>query len=159
MKLCTRLKKTPDELKRKAVEKKNEAMAADFARIPFSERMVFVPHCMRNVESCAAKEMGSYYVCLECGRCKIAPISKKCKELGYKAMFVLKGGRAVEKLMKEHRPKAIVGVACFYEGEQGMEQAEKGKAVVQFVPLTKDGCADTDVNLDNVFKVLEQKQQ
>lgn len=129
-------------------------MAAAFAAVAFSERIVFVPHCMRSVGGCAAAEKGSYYLCAECGKCKIAAISRKCRELGYQGLYILKGGRTVEKLIGEVRPKAVVGVACFYEGVQGIEQAEKGKLAVQFVPLTKDGCADTDVNLDEVFAVL-----
>jgi hypothetical protein len=94
---------------------------------------------MRNIEKCRAKEMGSYYTCAECGACKIGPISKKATALGYQALFILKGGRTVEKLIQELKPAAIVGVACFYEGAQGFEQGEKHQIVVQFVPLTRDG--------------------
>jgi hypothetical protein len=158
MLLCFRKKGISDALSPTVALKMNEKMAAAFAAVPFAERVVFAPHCMRNSEKCAAKEMGSYYLCMECGHCKAGAISAKCKELGYKAFYLLKGGRAVEKLLKEHAPKAVVGIACYYEGLQGMEQASKGNATVQFVPLTRDGCVNTDVNIADVFQVLEKKK-
>jgi len=153
---CARPNKTSEALNKKIALKKNAKMAAAFAGVPFAERIVFVPHCMRNVAQCKAEEKGSYYLCKECNRCKIGTISAKCRELGYKGLYILKGGRTLEKLIGEMRPKAVIGVACYFEGVQGMELAEKGKLIVQFVPLTKDGCADTDVNLEDVFRLVEK---
>jgi hypothetical protein len=156
MKLCKILNKSYEELNKKAVEKKNRAMENRFAAVPFSKRVVFVPHCMRNIEKCKAKEMGSYYICAECGACKIGPISKKMKSLGYKALYILKGGKAMDKLTKETEPGAILGVACYYEGVLGMKECEKHKIPVQFVSLTKDGCSGTDVNLEEVLEAIQK---
>ena len=153
---CVRPGKNTDVLNKKIVLKKNAKMATAFAAVPFAERVVFVPHCMRSAAACAAQEMGSYYICKECGACKIGAINKKSRDLGYKAAYVLKGGRTIEKLVAETRPKAVIGVACYFEGVQGMELAKKDNLIVQFVPLTKDGCADTDVDLDEVFSMLEK---
>lgn len=129
----------------------NRKMAAAFAAVPFGERIVFVPHCMRTSGVCKAREVGSYYVCAECGACAINAISKKAKELGYKGVFILKGGRSVEKIIAEHRPKAILGVACYFEGAQGFEQAGDSGAAIQFVALAKDGCVNTEVNVEEVL--------
>jgi hypothetical protein len=35
-----------------------------------------------------------------------------------------------------------------------MLQCERVGAAVQFVPLSRDGCADTDVDIDEVMSVL-----
>ena len=152
----------PDKLKEKTYQlvtaKKNKSNLDRFIAVPFDERIILVPQCMRNVEKCKAKELGAYYICAECGACKIGSISKKSKELGYKGLFILKGGRIAEKLIAELKPKAVVGVACFYEGSEGMELCEKHNITVQFVPLTKDGCVDTDVNLNEVLEVISKKQ-
>jgi hypothetical protein len=154
--LCFRLKKPTEAVHRKFVEKRNAKMAKKFAETPFAERIILVPHCMRNIEHCKAKEIGSHYICTECNACKIGAISKKSKELGYNGLFVLKGGKAVEKLIVEKKPKAIIAVACFFEGAQGMELCEKHHITVQFVPLTKDGCVATDVELNDVITGLEK---
>ncbi|MCX5781482.1 MAG: DUF116 domain-containing protein [Elusimicrobia bacterium] len=160
MKLCVINKKTNQEKNKILTEKKNLDMEKLFSAIPYEERIAFVPHCLRNSEKCKAKERGSYFICMECGACKISKISKKAKELGYKGIFILKGGRTIEKLVKEFKPKAVLGVACYFEGAQGIELLDnnggKDKIAVQFVPLTKDGCTDTDVNLDVVLKALSK---
>lgn len=151
---CKHFKKTPEAINRAVTAKKNRKMAPAFAAVPFSGRVLLVPHCMRNIEKCKAKEMGSHYLCVECNACKIGPISKRSRELGYKALYILKGGKAIEKLAKEIQPEAILGVACYFEGVQGLELSEKLDVPVQFVALTKDGCVDTDVVLDDVFAVM-----
>ncbi len=132
-------------------------MSDEFASVPFNQRVVFVPHCMRNSEKCKAKEAGSYYLCAECNQCKVADISRKTRELGYQGLYLLKGGRTIEKIFSEAKPRAVVGIACFYEGKQGIEEAEKNGAAVQCVPLTRDGCANTDVDIEDVLSVLEKK--
>jgi hypothetical protein len=157
MNLCFLPKKSQDQAGKSFINKQNTKMKAGFTRVPFSERVIFVPHCLRNSKKCKAKDEGSYYICLECGACKIGPISKKAKELGYKGLFILKGGKAVNKLFSEHKPKAALAVACLFEGVQGMKEAKKHKIPVQFVPLTKDGCVDTDTDLNDVSKALGQK--
>jgi hypothetical protein len=155
MKLCFHLNKSSDEINKLFAEKKNRRMKNAFSAAKHSERVVFVPHCMRNIEKCIAHEKGSHYVCMECGACKISEISKSSRKLGYMGLFILKGGKAVDKLVSELKPKAIVGVACFFEGTQGIKAGEKHKLSVQFVPLTKDGCVNTDVELSEVLKTLE----
>lgn len=135
-------------------EKQNRKMAGAFAATPFGERVVFVPHCLRNTAVCKAKEVGSYYLCAECGGCAINTISKKAKELGYRGVFILKGGRGIEKIIAEHRPKAILGVACYFEGAQGFEHAGRSGAAIQFISLSKDGCANTEVNITEVLQKM-----
>ena len=151
----------PAKLKEKSyqliTDKKNKANLAKFSAVPFSERIILVPQCMRNVSKCKAKETGAYYICTECMACKAGSISKKSNELGYKGLYILKGGRIVEKLIAELNPKAIAAVACFYEGSEGIKLCEKNNITVQFVALTKDGCVDTDVNLDEVIEVILKK--
>ncbi len=157
MKLCKVLKKTRQAAYAAATTRRNKAMDAKYRAVPMDKRIALVPHCLRNHEVCKAKDHGSYYICIECGKCKIADISKKCKQLGYNGLYILKGGRTIEKLIAEQKPGAIIGVACSFEGAQGMELCEKHKLTVQFVPLTKDGCANTDVNLPEIFETLEKK--
>jgi hypothetical protein len=110
---------------------------------------------MRNIAVCVAVEKNSYYICVECSGCKIGQISKLAKELNYKALYVVKGGRAIEQIVKEQTPKAIVGIACFFEGYQAFKML-KEEVIVQFVPLIKDGCAATDTNLAQVARVLSR---
>jgi hypothetical protein len=154
--LCFGRKTTKEELYRRLTKKKNQEMEKRFSSAPFSERLVLVPHCLRNADKCKAKDCGSYYLCAGCGACKIDALQKKTGELHYKGLFILKGGRTIEKLIRELHPDAIIGVACYFEGSQGMDLCDKEKITVQFVPLTKDGCANTDIDLDEVLEVISK---
>ncbi|MCA6070887.1 MAG: DUF116 domain-containing protein [Endomicrobium sp.] len=155
MRLCRLQKKSEEHARKIFTFKQNSFQVKKFASVPFNQRVVFTPHCMRNVVVCTAVEKDSYYICKECGSCKINDISKLVNSLDYKALYVVKGGRAIGKIIKEQKPKAIVGIACFFEGDQAFKMLKEENVAVQFVPLTKDGCAATDTNLTEVAKVLK----
>ncbi|MDR1695761.1 MAG: DUF116 domain-containing protein [Endomicrobium sp.] len=157
MKICKFPRKSKLQVYKAYTEKQNKAHAKKFAGVPCDKRVVFAPHCMRNTAVCAAEERAGHYVCTECGGCKIKSISELVKKLGYEGLYVLKGGRAIMQLIKERKPKAMVGIACFFEGEQAFKILEEYDVAVQFVPLTKDGCSGTDTDLAEVEKVLLQK--
>lgn len=140
------------------ISRKNKEYALEYSRAEYQERIVFVPQCLRSTERCAAEERAAEYVCKRCGACKIAAIIERAEELGYKEVRILKGGSAVARLLKDLRPKAVLGVACSFEGALGMLQCERLGIPVQCVSLLRDGCADTDVDLDEVLETMEFRQ-
>ena len=93
-----------------------------------------------------------------CGECKVSAVVVKAESLGYIGVRILKGGSAVGRLLGELAPRAVLGVACSFEGALGMLECERKGIPAQFVPLLRDGCADTDVELDEVMELLEFKQ-
>jgi hypothetical protein len=155
MKVCKFPARSKEYAYKTFTDKQNKLQAGKFALVPFNKRIVFVPHCMRNVATCVAVDKGGYYICANCGGCKIDAISKLVKQLNYKALYIAKGGRSIEKIVKEERPEAIVGIACFFEGDQAFKLLKDVHIAVQFVPLIKDGCAATDTDLAKVERVIE----
>jgi hypothetical protein len=123
------------------------------------KKIIFVPQCLRNIKKCKAKEFGSYYLCAECGGCKIAKIVKAAKDTGYLGVRILKGGSTIKKMFKELNPDAVLGVACYFEGTQGIKECEKHKIPVYFYPLSKDGCEGTDLRLDGLIKLIEKNKE
>jgi len=158
MRLCEFSHKSKEHAYKTFTNKQNRLQEKKFASTPFNSRLVFVPHCMRNTLVCAAKEKESYYTCSECCGCKINAISKLVKNLNYQTLYILKGGRAIEKIIKEQKPKAVIGVACFLEGYQAFKILKDKNIAVQFVPLKKDGCANTDIDINEVEKALVIRQ-
>ena len=130
------------ELYAAVTSRKNKEDALPFSRIPYDDRIVLLPQCLRSTEKCKAEERAAEYICKKCRSCKIADILDYAEKLGYMDVRIVKGGRAVARLLKELKPKAVLGVACNFEGTLG-------------VPLLRDGCADTDVDLDEVFEAME----
>ena len=137
------------------ITQKNDYWKETFHRTPYQARIILVPQCLRNSAKCKAKDCGSYFLCAECGACKINLIAKTARKLGFGQLYILKGGRAVIKLIRETKPKAILGVACLYEGELGIKECERYKIPVQFVQLAKDGCVNTDIDIKKNLHLLK----
>jgi hypothetical protein len=142
------------EFCRQIVARKNAEHAAAFRATPFARRMVFLPQCIRCTEKCAAHEQAAEHVCARCGECKAGEISRRGGELGYLGVHILKGGSAVARLVEKLRPGAVLGVACQFEGALGILECERQGIPVQCVPLLRDGCADTDVELSRVLELM-----
>ncbi|MDD2523541.1 MAG: DUF116 domain-containing protein [Endomicrobiia bacterium] len=157
MNVCLNFKKINKNNYQNFINKKNQSMFNKFKLVDFSDRVIFVPHCMRNTKMCKAKDEGSYYTCMQCNECKIAEIFSLSKELGYKKFYIMKGGKAIHNILKHEKPKAIIGIACFFEGAQAIKMTDKEKILVQFIPLLKDGCCDTDVDLEEAKKIISLK--
>jgi hypothetical protein len=149
---------TLTELYPAITSRKNKEHALEFSRTEFHERIVFVPQCLRSTEKCAAEERAAEYVCRRCRACKIADVVDRADELGYMGVRILKGGSAVSRLLDDLKPKAVLGVACNFEGALGMLECERLGIAVQTVILLEDGCADTDVDLDEVMETMEFRQ-
>lgn len=155
--MCKIPKKSKEQIYKAFTDKQNKSQKKKFAAVPFNKRIVFAPHCMRNSAVCTAEEKDSYYICRECGGCTIGKISRLVKELGYMGLFTVKGGRTLTKLTGEYKPEAVVGIACYYEGELGFNLFKNSGIIVQYIPLTKDGCAGTDADIKMIEAVLSQK--
>ena len=135
--------------------RKNKEFALAFSRTAYSERLVLLPQCLRCTAQCQAEEKGAELVCKRCGACKVAAIAERAEELGYLGVCMLKGGSAVANVVERLKPKGVLGVACHFEGVLGILECDRLGIPVQFVPLLRDGCADTDVDLDEVLEALE----
>ncbi|MCK4550884.1 MAG: DUF116 domain-containing protein [Candidatus Aenigmarchaeota archaeon] len=118
------------------------------------KKILIGPHCMRSPKCQSRCEPRIGYICTACGLCKYAKIKKACDKAGY-LLFIIPGDRFVKKILALHKPKKVLGIACFEELNESMH-AIAPLVPVQGIPLLKDGCYNTDVDLDEVIKKLEE---
>ena len=77
--VATKVGVEENELLTLYVETKNRSMTDNFASTEYSERILFLPQCLR-AKNCPA-EMGKYgYECQHCGRCSISKIVQITKD-------------------------------------------------------------------------------
>lgn len=131
-----------------------------FFETPINKRVVFLPHCSRKHmdKRCDAdfKKTTHSYFCNTCSDdCLINQATKLAKEHGYDA-YVLPGGSCILDILKRHRYKAVFGVACTYELDFGAKCLEAKNIPGQALPLTKNGCADTEFNLKIYEEILSR---
>lgn len=124
-----------------------------FADIKPSERILLMSHCLRPAQTCPAKYNKRGLICIDdCKEsCVIGRLRKMALDLSYKGVCIAPGGSLAIKYVKELQPEGIVAIACSKELEEGVEAVKQWAGnnkipVILSVPLTKDGCVDTEVN-------------
>jgi hypothetical protein len=128
-----------------------------------SERVLLISHCLRSSKGCMAKIEAWGVDCVGCNpSCQVNRLKTEALDSGYKAVCIAPGGSLALKFIREHKPRGIVAIACKKELEEGIENVRRlsdgeecrAPAIV-IVPLTKDGCVDTEVDMETAIgKIL-----
>ncbi len=136
------------------IEVRNRLSLKAFSKIPYDQRALFISHCMKSSKTCKAEITETGLQCLDCGDCSISEIRKEALALGYR-VYIVPGGSLVFKIIKKYQPAACVGVACMFELEEAFEKLNMANIPYQGVPLSKDGCVDTAVDIHKIIYVLK----
>ena len=122
------------------------------------EKMLFVPHCCRKYMDLRCKadfdaEFTSYF----CNHCSPDCLANQATELaeqnGYK-VFILPGGSCLKSIVGNTNCDAVLGIACPEEIKLGIGFVESAGLAIKGIPLTKNGCANTQFNLDSLKEAL-----
>ena len=135
------------------VEAKNSAGRARFAKVPYRDRILLLPQCLRSRE-CPAKPSEYGYQCVRCGRCRIGLFIGEADALGYKKAMIISGGSIVPKVFAMLKPKGCLGVGCFKELMMGSFVCEKYGIAGQGLPLLKEGCLETELDWGSLGSML-----
>jgi geranylgeranyl diphosphate synthase type II len=130
--------------------------------IPADQRMLLLPHCLRPSQGCPGRMTRQGLDCTGCQdtSCKIYALRQAALKASYGSICVAPGGRLAVRRVAEVQPSAIVAVACDKELEEGVAAVNAldwpgpVPPVVQ-IPLTCDGCVDTDVDLELAVSLIE----
>lgn len=135
------------------IEIRNRLYERDFASTPVDRRILVLPQCLRS-EKCPAKIRSDVGIlCVKCGACVIARIKEFAENLGYK-VFVVPGSTFVKRIVSMYKPLAALGVACHRDLNAVMSSLSRKGIITQGVRLSKDGCINTRVEVERVFKKL-----
>ncbi|KXA89460.1 hypothetical protein AKJ57_05300 [candidate division MSBL1 archaeon SCGC-AAA259A05] len=124
-----------------------------------SDRALFLPHCARKFmdNRCQAEfdQELSTYRCKHCSEdCLINSASQIGEERGYD-VYVLPGGSCIPKIINGNDYDGVVGVACSDEIQLGMKYLERADVLYQGVPLLKNGCSNTEFNVETFKQTLQ----
>ncbi len=127
-----------------------------------SERILLLPHCLRQSSGCKATYDQDGLQCRRCNpECAINQLSQAAIDDGYLGVCIAPGGKLAIKYVKAKKPKAIVAVACdkeLAEGVQGVKELKKDaiNPVMVILPLVKDGCVDTEVDVEKALAAIRE---
>ena len=146
---------SPDKVTEIIIEARNLIFYRNFVRTPYNERAIIVPQCIRNVKCPAKLDAYKGIECLDCGLCRIKEIRKKAKELGYKVVSVSPGGTFSKRIIRMHKPRAVIGVACGFELQEGYDACIKYGIIGQGIPLLRGGCINSLLDYERLFELME----
>jgi len=132
---------------------KNKISLRNFRETPVNKRLIFFPQCLR-AATCPSKLSPEGMQCINCGSCDIGAAKKSAEELGYK-VFIVPGSSFIRRLVRKHRPSAILGVGCMTEIKAGLEMCEKLDLYGVGLVLEKAGCVSTVLDWDEFYEFIE----
>ncbi len=131
---------------------KNKIALKKYRETPGNKRMIFLPQCLRAVD-CPSKLSPEGMQCINCGKCEIGRARKRAEELGYK-VFIVPGSSFIIRLVRKHKPQAILGVGCMGEVKAGLEMCEKLNLYGVGLVLDKDGCVSTTLDWKKFYDFI-----
>jgi hypothetical protein len=140
------------------IEMRNMVLKKRYSETPYAERLIVLPQCLRSLECPAKFSSIDGARCAKCDKCKITSITKKAEEMGYKGVYIAPGGGFVKRILKKIRPKAVIGVGCPVEVYWGLQGVSDAGLIGYGVLLLRDGCVMTDIDLDELFTVMEMRE-
>ena len=126
-----------------------------------SQRVLLLSHCLRPSQSCPGKFNKEGLQCpADCNvQCVIKDFRLAAAGLGYGGVCIAAGGAMALRFIREHKPHGIVAVACNKELTAGVQEIKElnqdETPAILIVPLSKDGCVDTEVDAEEVLKAIE----
>jgi hypothetical protein len=122
-----------------------------FEMLPVRDRAIFLPQCLRSAK-CPAYLSPEGIRCRSCGACEIGQIRTTLEDIGYR-LFIVPGSSFIKRMVRQYRPKGIIGVGCLSEVKEGLEMADKLGLIAMGVVNLKEGCVETLVDWDDVLSI------
>ena len=126
----------------------------EYAAVPRGRRLLLLPKCLRAADECPAEIDADGLHCAGCGRCDLDALQREAEALGY-GVIIAEGTTAVVSQVLEGRADAILGVACLDSLEKSFERIAEVGIPHQAVPLLRDGCVNTEAELDRVRALMQ----
>ena len=136
------------------IDAANAAMAGAFSRAG-PVRVVFGPQCLRAGDCSAPLHPEEGYRCLGCGRCRFGELAEAAEAMGFR-IYIVPGDRFAKRIARRLKIDAAVAVACPSELSQAMSVGPRMGFVVAGIPLRRDGCFETDVDVELVKEAMRR---
>ncbi|MDM7935515.1 MAG: DUF116 domain-containing protein [Methanothrix sp.] len=134
------------------VRLRNYINRREFLSIPYDQRFIFMPQCIRSTE-CPAKLTPEGIRCTGCGRCGASEAKRYAEGLGYR-FFIVPGSSFIKRIIRKYQPRAIVGVGCSMEIKEGLALCHRYAIPAQGVPLTSSGCVATTLDWEAFYDAI-----
>ncbi len=134
------------------IDVRNILYRDQYEDVPYEQRAVFIPQCLRSPK-CPAPLTPEGIMCIGCGKCGLGKLKEETEQLGTK-FFIAPGSSLIKRMIKQYRPKAILGVGCHLEVKEGIDLIRSINLPVQGIKLACDGCVNTRVDIKKTLEMI-----
>ncbi|SFF76423.1 Geranylgeranyl pyrophosphate synthase [Sunxiuqinia elliptica] len=133
----------------------NEIWREVVAATPFERRLLLLPQCLKNANSCQGEMDELGLLCAGCKGCQIESVLSKAEALGYTTL-VAEGTTVAVGLVEEGAIDAVIGVSCMPVLQRSFEPVSRAAVPVLGLPLLDDGCENTQLDYGWLFEEMHQ---
>lgn len=126
---------------------------AQVEAIPPSRRLLLLPHCLRNSQTCPAEYNELGLLCQDCGACELSDLRTAAQRQGYQVL-IAEGSPAVIEIILRGAADAILGAACLNSLEKVFDKILVAGIPCMAVPLLAGTCRDTSIDADWVREMI-----
>ena len=121
--------------------------------VPISQRLLLLPHCLRNAERCPAAYDAECLHCQQCGACELGRLKSVAEKLGYHVL-IAEGSPVVMQWILSGKTSAILGVGCLRSLEKAFEKLQLAGIPAIAVPLHSSTCKNSETDIDWVIEMI-----
>ncbi len=122
-------------------------------RVAPEKRLILLPHCIRDQETCPAKFTPQGLQCVCCGRCSLGTWKTEAEARGMRVM-IAEGSPVVLQTIMTEKIDAVLGVACLDSLEKAFDKVMMLGIPSQAVALLTSRCFASEVDEDQVRELI-----
>ncbi|MEK6531232.1 MAG: DUF116 domain-containing protein [Deltaproteobacteria bacterium] len=134
------------------IDVNNEFVRRMKKRLRPEKLVLLMPHCLQ-FDNCRIKVTRDVKNCAGCGKCEIGSLVGLMEEFKV-SLYVLTGGSVARRKIEEHKPHAIIAVACERDLTSGVQDAYPLPVMAIINKRPKGYCIETTVDVNDVRKAL-----
>lgn len=124
-----------------------------FDSVSHDRRLLLLPQCLSDRNSCQGSLDSVGLHCAFCGACEIADLKREAESLGYQ-VITAEGTSSVLMRLLEGKADAVLGVACLDSLEKSHSRISQIGIPHIAVPLLTDGCENTTAEISEILTLL-----
>ncbi len=142
-----------EKIQQSFVEVNNLLVRAKCNSVKPERVLLLMPHCLQ-FNDCAIKITSDATKCQACGKCKIKDLVELAQKY-HVHLSVATGGTLARRRVAEHRPQAIIAVACERDLTSGIQDAYPLPVIGILNDRPFGPCFNTSVDIRKVADALE----
>jgi geranylgeranyl diphosphate synthase, type II len=126
--------------------------------VPFKRRILLLPQCLKNSQSCEADIDEFGLICQSCGNCSVQSFTDEAEKLGY-VVLVTEGTTLTSKLIESGKIDGVIGVGCMDVLQKMFKTVQKHAVPGIGIPLLGNGCKDTVADREWIIEEMHNFDQ